>query len=261
VVLGDRRKIMRAIARLDSAPEAAVLEPEALSTLSAAALQGSSIKEKASERGDVTLNEIVRDAATGHPRANYHELIAGAVKALDRSTAEARQLIYDRARKALIAHLRCNQPGLSEVVIAKERLALEDAIRRIEAAARKARTEIPTEPQPAFPGGMPRWSAASEPPRNGWPAELPDGRKQPLSSQSSMEGEAVSGFREVVRELQHDFGGVIPTPTQTVPRTPEAYEEKAIEFIVNPHDFIGQELTRGDAYGREDKQVSSVTLD
>jgi hypothetical protein len=72
-----------------------------------------------------------------------------------------------------------------------------------------------------------------------------------------MEGEAVSGFREVVREV-HDFGGVTPTPTQTVPRTPEAYEEKAIEFIVNPHDFIGQELNRGDAHGLEDKQVTAM---
>ena len=46
VVLGDRRKILRAIASLDSAPEAA----EALSTLSTAVVQGSSIEAKASER-------------------------------------------------------------------------------------------------------------------------------------------------------------------------------------------------------------------
>ena len=54
-------------------------------------------------------------------------------------------MIYERARKALIAHLRFNQPGLSKAVIVKERLALEDAIRKIEAeAARKSRPEIPT---------------------------------------------------------------------------------------------------------------------
>jgi hypothetical protein len=200
VVLGDRRKILRAIARLDSAQEAAAPKPEALSTLSAAAVQGLPTEKEASEREDVTLDEIVRDTTGGHPRTNYCGLIAGAVEALDRSTAEARQLIYDRARKALIAHLRC-QPGLSEAVIAKERLALEDAVRKIEAeAARKARTEITIEKQSAFPVEMPHGSAA-ESPRNGWPDVLPDGREQLLSSQSSMEEEAVSGFREVVREV------------------------------------------------------------
>jgi hypothetical protein len=65
----------------------------------------------------------------GHPRTNYHRLIARAVKGLDNS-AEARRLIYERARKALIAHLRFNQPGLSKAVIVKERLARVAVARR-----------------------------------------------------------------------------------------------------------------------------------
>jgi hypothetical protein len=258
VVLGDRRKILREIARLDSAQEAAAPKPEALSTLSAAAVQGLPTEKEVSEREDVTLDEIVRDTTGGHPRTNYCGLIAGAVEALDRSTAETRQLIYDRARKALIAHLRCKQLGLSKTTIVKERLALEDAIRKIEAEeARKAQTEITIEPQSAFPVEIPHGSAASESPRNGWPDVLPDGREQLLSSQSSMEDEAVSGFREVVREVR-DFDRVTPTSTQTKRRTCEAYEEKAIEFIVNPHDFIGQELPHGDANILEEKQATAM---
>ena len=87
------------------------------------------------------LDDIVGETGGGHPRTNYHQLIARAVKGLDGS-AEARQLIYERARKALIAHLRFNQPGLSKAVIVKERLALDEAIRNIEAeAARKSRPQ------------------------------------------------------------------------------------------------------------------------
>ena len=131
----------------------------------------------------------------------------------NRSSAEARQLIYERARKALIAHLHFNQPGLPKEVIVKERLALEDAIRKIEAeATRKSRTEIP--PEPAR-----------------WPAVHADPGEQPLSQRPSMEREAETRFREVVREV-HDFDAATPRSMQTAPHTREAYEEEAIEPIV-----------------------------
>ena len=72
---------------------------------------------------------------------DYHPLIARAVEGLDRSTGEARRALYERARNALVAQLRSNQPALSEADITKERLALEEAIRKVEAeAARKSRT-------------------------------------------------------------------------------------------------------------------------
>ena len=54
VVLGDRRKILRAIASLDAAPDAMVAEPKPASSLSFAAVQGLPTEEGASERGDVT---------------------------------------------------------------------------------------------------------------------------------------------------------------------------------------------------------------
>ena len=73
---------------------------------------------------------------------DYHPLIARAVEGLDRSTGEARWALYERARHALVAQLRSNQPALLEADITKERLALEEAIRKVEAeAARKSRSE------------------------------------------------------------------------------------------------------------------------
>jgi hypothetical protein len=80
--------------------------------------------------------------------ADYHPLIARAVEGLANNTAEARRTLYERARAALVAQLRGIDPPLSEAEITRERLALEDSIRKVEAeAVRKARSE----PRPAAP--------------------------------------------------------------------------------------------------------------
>lgn len=84
--------------------------------------------------------------------ADYYPLIARAVAGLENSTGEARRAMYERARTALIAQLRSVDPPLSESEITRERLALEEAVRKVEseaAAAQRARTELPKlEPRP-----------------------------------------------------------------------------------------------------------------
>jgi hypothetical protein len=84
---------------------------------------------------------------------DYHPLIARAVDGLAKNTGEARRSLYERARAALVAQLRAVQPALSESDITKERLALEEAIRKVESeAARKAlaepRPQVRNEPRP-----------------------------------------------------------------------------------------------------------------
>jgi hypothetical protein len=70
---------------------------------------------------------------------DYQPLIARAVEGLDSHKVETRRALYERARTALVTQLRAVDPPLSESAIAKERLALEGAIRNVEAdAARKA---------------------------------------------------------------------------------------------------------------------------
>jgi hypothetical protein len=64
--------------------------------------------------------------------ADYYPLIAKAVAGLDKSTGETRRALYDRARTALLAQLRGVEPALSEPDITRERLALEEAIRKVE---------------------------------------------------------------------------------------------------------------------------------
>ncbi len=94
--------------------------------------------------------------------ADYHPLIARAVEGLENSTGEARRGLYERARAALVSQLRSIDPPLSEADITRERLALEDAIRKVEAeSVRKARAERaappprPAPPKPPVPSTAP----------------------------------------------------------------------------------------------------------
>ena len=69
--------------------------------------------------------------------ADYHPLISRAVAGLDKNTGENRRALYERARTALVAQLRGVEPPLDESDITRERLALEEAIRKVEADAAK----------------------------------------------------------------------------------------------------------------------------
>ncbi len=69
--------------------------------------------------------------------ADYYPLIARAVSGLDKNTGENRRALYDRARAALVSQLRGVEPALDETDITRERLALEEAIRKVEAEAAK----------------------------------------------------------------------------------------------------------------------------
>lgn len=79
--------------------------------------------------------------------ADYYPLISKAVAGLaPDAPRESRRALYERARAAQLAQLRAIGPPLSEVEITCERLALEEAVRRVEAeAAQRARAvRIPT---------------------------------------------------------------------------------------------------------------------
>lgn len=113
--------------------------------------------------------------------ADYFPLIARAVGGLERSTAENRRALYERARSALVAQLRGMEPPLEEAEITRERLALEEAIRRVESeAARKARVdEVPPPPEDF-----------------GMPAPTPE------PGQPSLTDQGLKGFRDVVAEAE-----------------------------------------------------------
>lgn len=144
--------------------------------------------------------------------ADYHPLIARAVAGLDKNTGENRRALYERARTALVAQLRGVQPPLDEAEITRERLALEEAIRKIEAESARQAREAQRPPPPKRP----------EPPRREEPvqAEPPLAREPPPPRpaerprpETSLSDEAMKGFRDVVGE---------PTPPAPVARSQEA---------------------------------------
>jgi hypothetical protein len=99
--------------------------------------------------------------------ADYHPLIARAVAGLERNTGDARRALYERARTALVAQLRGVTPALSESDVTRERLALEEAIRKVEAES--ARQTV-AEPAPQKEASrrvrapeMPRWDPPNPP--------------------------------------------------------------------------------------------------
>ncbi len=81
--------------------------------------------------------------------ADYYPLIARAVAGLDKNTGENRRALYERARAALVNQLRGVDPPLEESDITRERLALEEAIRKLEVeATKRSRPDAPEQAQP-----------------------------------------------------------------------------------------------------------------
>src|SRR5438067_2792707 len=106
--------------------------------------------------------------------ADYYPLIARAVAGLQKNTGDARRTLYERARSALVAQLRSVTPALDESDVTRERLALEEAIRKVEsesarqalradAATRRRAPEFPRWPQPEAKPDSP--ASAPPPPR------------------------------------------------------------------------------------------------
>src|SRR5215467_8799018 len=88
--------------------------------------------------------------------ADYYPLIARAVAGLEKNTGEGRRVLYERARTALVAQLRGVVPALSESDITRERLSLEESIRKVEAEAARQSREAPRPEAPRRDGAPPR---------------------------------------------------------------------------------------------------------
>ena len=82
--------------------------------------------------------------------ADYYPLVAKAIAGLEKNTGEGRRALYERARSALVAQLRgMSDPPLTEAEITRERLALEESIRKVEAEAAKRPRADASESEPA----------------------------------------------------------------------------------------------------------------
>src|SRR6266480_2831341 len=76
--------------------------------------------------------------------AEYYLLIARSVAELARNTEQARQQLYEQARAALVSRLDALDPPLGDMDRMTERLALEEAFRKVEGVIVRARErELP----------------------------------------------------------------------------------------------------------------------
>src|SRR3954470_18799626 len=135
--------------------------------------------------------------------ADYYPLVAKAIAGLEKNTGEGRRMLYERARTALVAQLRgMNDPPLTEAEITRERLALEEAIRKVEAEAarrgREPRAEAAaTKPEPAAEAPQP---APAKPATSVAERAAPPPRSRTPSRTVTDEG--LKGFRDVIAEAE-----------------------------------------------------------
>src|SRR5882672_550718 len=155
--------------------------------------------------------------------ADYYPLIARAIAGLDpNAPGESRRALYERARTALIAQLRSVQPPLSESEITRERLSLEEAVRKVESeAAQRAREASRPGGSGAARGGDAFRRANARPPESAGPPGAPPGamRQRPPSQPPSRESRPPLGQDEQrpPRNLRADA----PPPGAPRPQPPQ----------------------------------------
>jgi hypothetical protein len=116
-------------------------------------------------------------------------------------------MLYERARTALVAQLRgMNDPPLTEAEITRERLALEEAIRKVEAEAARRGRDVPrAEPAAAKADAAPDAPAAKPAPavpERAAPERPAAPPIRPRTASRSVTDEGLKGFRDVIAETE-----------------------------------------------------------
>ncbi len=163
--------------------------------------------------------------------AEYYAVLSKAVVGLTES-AEARRKVYDKARNALIGQLKAIDPPLPTAEISRQRLELEEAIRRVEReAAAAAVSASPKAPRPQDPPARRPLSDSPQdvPADQASPDESASGVfrravEEAGSQQRNMTAEAepappAQSYRQVAeteRYLEHEPQGTAPAPQAPV---------------------------------------------
>ena len=143
------------------------------------------------------------------PMTDYYPLIDTAVAALENNTSAARRTVYEYARSALVRQSRNKIPPLTETELACERLALEQAILRVQAEQGRRSSRDPSrtyssDVRPQEP------TAERAPPCHAVPSNpAPGPRSQPNPSSARREAPARREPPPVARREQ----AVPPRPT------------------------------------------------
>lgn len=116
--------------------------------------------------------------------AEYYTVLKRAIAGIDPNIPDARRAVYDKARNALIGQLKAVDPPLTTAEISRQRLELEEAIRRAEresaagvAAASAAPVAITPEPPRREPPPPPP-ARPAPPPQDDYPEPPPQSSAQ-----------------------------------------------------------------------------------
>jgi hypothetical protein len=129
--------------------------------------------------------------------AEYYAVLSKAVAGLEPSTPESRRAVYDKARNALIGQLKAIDPPLPTAEISRQRLELEEAIRRVEreTAAMPPRAPARAAARPAAAEPVAPAVATPPPPPASRAAPVQTGRPSPKDI-----------FRRAIQEAERDTG-------------------------------------------------------
>lgn len=145
--------------------------------------------------------------------ADYYPLIARAIAGLDPSApGESRRALYERARSALIAQLRSVQPPLSESEITRERLSLEEAVRKVESEAAQRARDASRPGGAASRGGDAFRRANARTPEAGSPAPPGAARPRPTPPPPSRSSLGEADQQRPPRNLRPDAPPQAPRP-------------------------------------------------
>jgi hypothetical protein len=142
--------------------------------------------------------------------ADYYPLISRAVAALEKNNGENRRALYERARAALLAQLRGVTPALEESDITRERLALEESIRKVEAEAARQFVEASRQMSAAKIRQSRQWDE---------PAKVRPPEARPAEPRRWDEGEASAPRRYVSPPS--------PAPQESAPASPQETARRA----------------------------------
>ena len=196
--------------------------------------------------------------------AEYYTVLKRAVGGLDPNVADARRAVYDKARNALIGQLKAVEPPLTTAEISRQRLELEEAIRRVEretaagvvgaAVAPPPGRAAPPPPPPPPPPPVDRYAAAPDPASEPSPSPQDVFRRamQEAGMRGSEAGAASARMERLpVRARDADMPRSRPAPEPPAYRADTAY--RAPEPVYQPEpDYPPEpaEYRREPDYGR-----------